>query len=74
MQVITTIIFEEHKLRLILGNLTLNNQQNVERLATSAPKPHYDVLISILNPRPSLQTIHWDVRSAADSNIFFIYS
>lgn len=68
-QVLSTLIFEEHKLRLILGNLTITNPQNVERLTTPAPRPYYDVLISVLNPRPSVQTINWDIRSAADSNM-----
>lgn len=71
-QVISTIIFEEHNLRLILGNLTLTNHQNIERLTSSAPSPHYDILISVLNPRPAVQKINWDVRSAANSNIIFI--
>lgn len=71
LHVISTIIFQEHNLRLILGNLTLTNHQNVEKLTSSAPSPHYDILISVLNPRPSVQKINWDVRSAADSNFYY---
>lgn len=30
------------------------------------PSPEYEVLISILNPRPDLQTLHWNVQLATE--------
>jgi GPI-anchor transamidase subunit S len=30
------------------------------------PSPEYEVLISILNPRPDLQTLHWNVKQASE--------
>lgn len=30
------------------------------------PSPEYEVLISIVNPRPDLQTLHWNVKQATE--------
>lgn len=30
------------------------------------PPPEYEVLISIVNPRPDLQTLHWNVKQASE--------
>ena len=30
------------------------------------PSPEYEVLISIVNPRPDLQTLHWNVKQASE--------
>lgn len=36
---------------------------------SAPPQPNYDVLISVLNPRPDLQKVHWNVRLAAESEL-----
>lgn len=34
------------------------------------PYPQYDVLISILNPRPDIQHVQWNIRSAIDCKFY----
>ncbi|GAB0096551.1 PIG-S [Sergentomyia squamirostris] len=59
-------IFQEFKLKSILNSR--NNSQNL-RHKTAAPQSHYDILITVMNPRPDLQDVNWNVRYAADNVI-----
>lgn len=61
-------LFEEHNLRSILGNLTTSDG-NVVRNVNAPPQPQIDVLISVLNPRPDLQNVIWNVRKASEDYI-----
>lgn len=66
--VIKNWLFEEHNLRSILGNLTISDG-NVVRNVNAPPQPQIDVLISVLNPRPDLQNVMWNVRKASEDYI-----
>lgn len=66
-QILRSWILEEHKLKAILAS------SHAERLkvrpTTLVGFPKYDIVISVLNPDPSAQKVHWDVRAAAESNM-----
>lgn len=40
------------------------------RLNTAPMQPHYEILISVFNPRPDIQRVHWNARAAAESESF----
>lgn len=61
-------IFEEHNLRSILGNLTASDG-NFVRNVNAPPQSQIDILISVINPRPELQNIVWNVQSASEKYI-----
>ena len=64
-QVIKSWIVRDHKIRSILGRVrTYDGKQ--QRHTFPPPPPEYEVLISILNPRPDLQNIHWNVKQATE--------
>lgn len=60
---------QEHKLRLILANNDTNKRDPRVRQSTLVPYPNYDILISVLNPKPSSQNVKWDVRQASETYI-----
>ncbi|CRL06983.1 CLUMA_CG019975, isoform A [Clunio marinus] len=63
--VIRTWIVRDYKIRSILGQvMTLDGKQL--RHNVPPPPPEYEVLISVLNPRPDLQTLHWNIKKASD--------
>lgn len=79
-QVLRSWIFQEHRLRQILLNIsqnqTVKKYGSKERSLNAAPQPHYDVIISVLNPRPDLHNIQWNVRSASEGfliSLLFFY-
>lgn len=66
-QVLRTWILQEHKLRLILSNTDANRRRDPRvRQSTLVPYANYDILISVLNPKPIDQHVKWDVRKAAE--------
>ncbi|XP_058467309.1 GPI transamidase component PIG-S-like isoform X1 [Malaya genurostris] len=69
-QVLTSWILQEYKLKAILGSKTMQTSKLRQmRLNTAPMQPHYDILISVFNPRPDKQNIHWNVRAAAENYI-----
>lgn len=63
--VIRTWIVRDYKIRSILGRvMTFDGKQL--RHTFPPPSPEYEVLISIVNPRPDLQTLHWNVKQASE--------
>lgn len=58
-------IVRDHKIRSILG-LVRTFEGKQLRHTLPPPPPDYEVLISVLNPRPDLQKIHWNVRQASE--------
>lgn len=68
-QVLRSWILQEHKLRLILANNDTNKRDPRVRQTTLVPYPNYDILISVLNPKPSSQNVKWDVRQASETYI-----
>lgn len=83
-RVLMTWIYREHKLRSVIATATNANSLMADKDAlrrntyTSSP-PHakYDILISVFNPRPDQQRVHWNVRNAIESqyaSLFESYS
>nr|XP_019537101.2 GPI transamidase component PIG-S isoform X1 [Aedes albopictus] len=69
-QVLSSWILQEYKLKAILGSRDLQTSQHRQlRLNTAPMQPHYEILISVLNPRPDVQKIHWNARAAAENYI-----
>ncbi|XP_053686291.1 GPI transamidase component PIG-S [Sabethes cyaneus] len=69
-QVLTSWILQEYKLKAILGSKNMQTSKVRQlRLNTAPMQPHYDVLISVFNPRPDKQKVHWNVRLAAENYI-----
>uniref|UniRef100_A0A182Q707 GPI transamidase component PIG-S n=1 Tax=Anopheles farauti TaxID=69004 RepID=A0A182Q707_9DIPT len=71
-QVLSSWILQEYKLKAILGSRDM--QQTTKGLRqlrlNSAPlQSQYEVLITVLNPRPDLQKVHWNARAAAENYI-----
>jgi len=66
--VIRSWLLQEHKLKSILGSITTITGQQL-RHNTPPPQPHYDVILSVLNPNPDLQKLNWNVRLAAEKYI-----
>uniref|UniRef100_A0A1L8E3R1 Putative gpi transamidase complex n=1 Tax=Nyssomyia neivai TaxID=330878 RepID=A0A1L8E3R1_9DIPT len=65
-QVLKTWIFQEFKIRSILSS---RNNSHAIRHKTAAPQSHYDILITVMNPRPDLQDVKWNVRYTAETFI-----
>lgn len=40
---------------------------------TSAPQPQYDVVVSVLNPRPDIMNVKWNVQLATESKLLYTY-
>lgn len=73
--VLRTWIYQEYVLRQILENAKSAVPENKPKRTNNNAAPQYDVLISVLNPRPDLQNVEWDVRSATECNtVFVLYS
>ncbi|XP_062534059.1 GPI transamidase component PIG-S-like isoform X1 [Armigeres subalbatus] len=69
-QVLSSWILQEYKLKAILGSRDLQTSKNRQlRLNTAPMQPHYEILISVLNPRPDIQKVHWNARAAAENYI-----
>uniref|UniRef100_A0A182NLH8 uS12 prolyl 3-hydroxylase n=1 Tax=Anopheles dirus TaxID=7168 RepID=A0A182NLH8_9DIPT len=70
-QVLSSWILQEYKLKAILGSRDVQQTTKGRQLRlNSAPlQPQYEVLITVLNPRPDLQKVHWNARAAADNYI-----
>ncbi|XP_055523531.1 GPI transamidase component PIG-S-like isoform X1 [Wyeomyia smithii] len=69
-QVLTSWILQEYKLKAILGSKDMQTSKVRQlRLNTAPMQPQYDVLISVFNPRPDKQKVHWNVRLAAENYI-----
>ncbi|XP_055676457.1 GPI transamidase component PIG-S-like isoform X1 [Lutzomyia longipalpis] len=64
--VLKTWIFQEFK---ILSILNSRNNSQAMRHKTAAPQSHYDILITVMNPRPDLQDVKWNVRYTAETFI-----
>lgn len=63
--VIRTWIVRDYKIRSILGRvMTFDGKQL--RHNFPPPSPEYEVLLSVVNPRPDLQTLHWNVKQASE--------
>ncbi|XP_058055557.1 GPI transamidase component PIG-S [Anopheles bellator] len=70
-QVLSSWILQEYKLKAILGSRDVQQTTKGRQLRlNSAPlQPQYEVLITVLNPRPDLQKVHWNPRAAAENYI-----
>ncbi|XP_058812173.1 GPI transamidase component PIG-S-like isoform X1 [Topomyia yanbarensis] len=69
-QVLSSWILQEYKLKAMLGPKDMQTSKVRQlRLNTAPMQPNYDVLISVFNPRPDKQKIHWNVRAAAENYI-----
>ncbi|XP_065076365.1 GPI transamidase component PIG-S-like isoform X1 [Ochlerotatus camptorhynchus] len=69
-QVLSSWILQEYKLKAILGSRDMQTSKGRQlRLNTAPMQPHYEILISVLNPRPDIQKIHWNARAAAENYI-----
>lgn len=64
-QVICHWIVRDYKIRSILGQVKTFDGQQL-RHNFPPPSPGYEVLMSVLNPRPDLQTLHWNVKQATE--------
>lgn len=43
------------------------NENHREAVKSEAPQTEYDVVVSILNPRPDIMNAKWNVRMAVES-------
>ncbi|XP_053657836.1 GPI transamidase component PIG-S [Anopheles marshallii] len=70
-QVLSSWILQEYKLKAILGSRDAQQTMKGRQLRlNSAPlQSQYEVLITVLNPRPELQKVHWNARAAAENYI-----
>ncbi|XP_049284416.1 GPI transamidase component PIG-S-like isoform X1 [Anopheles funestus] len=70
-QVLSSWILQEYKLKAILGAREAQQTMKGRQLRlNSAPlQSQYEVLITVLNPRPELQKVHWNARAAAENYI-----
>jgi GPI-anchor transamidase subunit S len=64
-QVISLWIVRDYKIRSILGQVKTFDGQQL-RHNFPPPSPEYEVLVSVLNPRPDLQTLHWNLKQATE--------
>lgn len=67
-QVLRLLILQETTLRSVLGTTTTVEGKTV-RHKSAPPQPHYNILISVVNPNPELQTLNWNMRVAAQRYI-----
>lgn len=64
-KVICLWIVRDYKIRSILGQVKTFDGQQL-RHNFPPPSPEYEVLLSVLNPRPDIQTLHWNVKQATE--------
>lgn len=65
-QVLNTYILQTHRVKQIL------TKDQRDALKTEAPQAEYDVIVSVLNPRPDIMNAKWHVQMAVESiNICF---
>lgn len=64
-QVVCLWIVRDYKIRSILGQVKTYDGQQL-RHNFPPPSPEYEVLLSLLNPRPDLQSLHWNVKQATE--------
>lgn len=64
-QVIRSWIVRDYKIRSILGQVKTFDGKQL-RHNFPPPSPEYEVLVSVLNPRPDLQLLHWNVKKAIE--------
>lgn len=62
-QVLRTFILREHKIKSILGMVRTFDGEPL-RHSVAPPSAEYEILISVLNPRPDLQQLHWNIKEA----------
>lgn len=48
------------------------NDDHSKIYASAAADPKYEILISVLNPRPDQQAVKWDIRGAIESMKFTV--
>lgn len=65
-QVIRSWIVRDYKIRSILGQVKTFDGKQL-RHNFPPPSPEYEVLVSVLNPRPDLQLLHWNVKKAIET-------
>jgi GPI-anchor transamidase subunit S len=65
-QVIRSWVVRDYKIRSILGRVKTFDGKQL-RHNFPPPSPEYEVLVSVLNPRPDLQTLHWNVKKAIET-------
>lgn len=65
-QVIRSWIVRDYKIRSILGRVKTFDGKQL-RHNFPPPSPEYEVLVSVLNPRPDLQTLNWNVKKAIEN-------
>lgn len=70
--VLRTWIYQEYLLRQIIDNAKSAVSEKKSKRTNNNAAPQYDVLISVLNPRPDLQNVEWDVRAATECKIIKI--
>jgi GPI-anchor transamidase subunit S len=58
-------IVRDYKIRSILGRIKTFEGKEL-RHTYPPPSPEYDILISVLNPRPDIQTLNWNVKKATE--------
>lgn len=63
--VIRTWIVRDYKIRSILGQVRTFDGKQL-RHNFPPPPPEYEVLISVLNPRPDIQTLNWNIKQASE--------
>ncbi|XP_053679309.1 GPI transamidase component PIG-S [Anopheles nili] len=70
-QVLSSWILQEYKLKAILGsrNMQQTTKGRQMRLNSAPLQSRYEVLITVLNPKPDLQKVHWNARAAAENYI-----
>lgn len=65
-QVIRSWVVRDYKIRSILGRVKSFDGKQL-RHNFPPPSPEYEVLVSVLNPRPDLQSLHWNVKKAIET-------
>lgn len=60
-QVVNLLILQIHRTQQIL------NENHPQAIKSEAPQTEYDVVVSILNPRPDIMNAKWNVRMAVES-------
>ncbi|XP_055586531.1 GPI transamidase component PIG-S, partial [Uranotaenia lowii] len=69
-QVLSSWVLQEYKLKAILGSKDMQTSRGRQlRLNTAPMQQHYEVLVSVINPRPDRQKVHWNIRAAAENYI-----
>lgn len=65
-QVIRSWIVRDYKIRSILGRVKSFDGKQL-RHNFPPPSPEYEILVSVLNPRPDLQSLRWNVKKATET-------